>query len=42
VSPVAPSNPVTTNKRLPIAVPPGKECGTFVFGPLLQLSVTVS
>src|SRR5215467_7785767 len=42
VSPVIPSNPVTTISRFPIAVPPVKECATLVFGPLLQLSPTVS
>ena len=42
VSPVTPSNPPTTNKRFPIAVPPVKECATFVFGPVVQLLATVS
>ena len=30
VSPVTPSNPVTTMSRFPIAVPPVNECATFV------------
>ena len=42
VSPL-PLNPPTTNRLLfPIAVPPVKECGTFVFGPLDQVLATVS
>src|SRR5436190_11970772 len=42
VSPLTPSNPQTTYRSLPTAVPPVKECATFVFGPVLQLSFTVS
>ena len=42
VSPVTPSNPVTTISRFPIAVPPVNECATFVFGPALQVSLSVS
>ena len=43
VSPETPSNPPTTNNmRFPIAVPPVKECGTFVFGPVVQLLPIVS
>ena len=42
VSPLTPSNPPTTNRRFPIAVPPVKECGTFVFGPVVQLLLVVS
>ena len=34
--------PVTTIRLFPTAVPPVKECATFVFGPVLQLSATVS
>src|SRR5213076_1490910 len=41
VSPLS-LDPPTTNKRFPIAVPPVKECGTLVFGPLLQLFLVVS
>jgi hypothetical protein len=37
-----PSNPVTTIRRFPIAVPPVNPCATFVFGPVLQLSAPVS
>jgi hypothetical protein len=37
-----PLYPVTTRKLFPSAVPPVKECATFVFGPGLQLSATVS
>ena len=37
-----PLNPPTTNKRFPIAVPPVNECGTFVFGPVVQLLLVVS
>src|SRR4029077_7528417 len=42
VSPVTPSNPHITSSLLPTAVPPVNECATFVFGPVVQLSVTVS
>jgi len=42
VSPLTPSNPVTTISRFPIAVPPVNECATFVFGPVDQLSLVVS
>jgi hypothetical protein len=42
VSPFTPSNPQTTSSSLPIAVPPVKECGTFVFGPVVHVSVRVS
>jgi hypothetical protein len=42
VSPVTPSNPPTTSRRFPIAVPPVKECATFVFGPVIQLLLIVS
>jgi len=42
VSPLTPSNPVTTTSRFPIAVPPVNECATFVFGPVDQLSLVVS
>ena len=37
-----PLYPPTTSRRLPIAVPPVKECATFVFGPTAQLSLAVS
>jgi hypothetical protein len=37
-----PSNPATTIRRFPIAVPLVRECGTFVDGPIVQLSATVS
>ena len=37
-----PLYPVTTRKLFPSAVPPVKECATFVFCPGLQLSATVS
>ena len=36
------ANPATTIKRFPIAVPPVEECGTFVVGPLVQQSASVS
>ena len=39
---VEPSNPPTTIRRLPIAVPPVKECLTLVFGPVNHVSVVVS
>ena len=42
VLPLTPSNPPTTNMRFPIAVPPVNECGTFVFGPVVQLLLIVS
>ncbi len=43
VSPLTPSNPPTTkNRRFAITVPPVKECGTFVFGPVVQLLLIVS
>src|SRR6476659_5175576 len=34
--------PVTTIRLFPTGVPAVKECATFVFGPVLQLSATVS
>jgi len=37
-----PSNPATTIRRFPIAVPLVRECATFVVGPLVQLSAIVS
>ena len=33
-----PLNPVTTMKLFPSAVPPVKECATFVFGPAPGIS----
>jgi hypothetical protein len=42
VFPVTPSNPATTIRRFPIAVPPVKECATFVFGPLVHVSLGIS
>ena len=37
-----PSNPPTTIRRSPIAVPPVKECLTLVSGPVNHVSVVVS
>src|SRR5207247_10723413 len=37
-----PLNPATTTRRFPIAVPSVDECGTFVFGPVLQALVAIS
>src|SRR5215469_5920484 len=37
-----PLNPPTTRRLFPIAVPPVKECATFVFGPVLQVLLPVS
>ena len=37
-----PSNPATTIKRFPIAVPSVRACPNCVFGPSVQLSATVS
>ena len=42
VSPLLPLYPATTRRLLPIAVPPVKECGTFVLGPAAQLSLRLS
>jgi hypothetical protein len=42
VFPVTPSNPATTIRRFPIAVPPVNPCGTFVFGPLAHVSLGIS
>jgi hypothetical protein len=42
VFPVTPSNPATTIRRFPIAVPPVNACATFVFGPLVQVLLRVS
>ena len=42
VLPVTPSNPATTIRRFPIAVPPVKECATFVFGPLAHVLLGIS
>ena len=42
VFPVTPSNPATTIRRFPIAVPPVKACGTFVFAPLVHVSLGIS
>lgn len=42
VFPVTPSNPATTIRRFPIAVPPVKEWATFVFGPLAHVLLGIS
>ena len=37
-----PLNPPTIRRVFPTAVPPVNECGTFVFGPVVQLLLVVS
>ena len=39
---LVPLYPATTRRRFPIAVPPVKECATFVLGPVDQILLSVS